>query len=263
MITIAVSSQKGGVGKTTVAINLAHAFASAGYRTLLIDADPQGSVGLSLTRQSRLLRGFYDFLEQADLQLDKVLVPTRLTTLTMVANGQASDYEAGGMASAEHAGRIREFFVAVREKGFDVCIVDTAAGLFGVTADVLCAVDSILILQQAEPLGIRSIPKMLEGLNRLKDRNPDLEVLGVALTMLQADMPESSRAAESLRQLLPEGMVLDTFIPREAIFVKASARGVPVAVLEEGREAMKVFDRLRREISEKIEAGEVEAPTFV
>ena len=62
MISIAISSQKGGVGKTTLSIDLAHAFARAGMNTLLVDADPQGSVGLSLTRQSRLLSGFYDFL---------------------------------------------------------------------------------------------------------------------------------------------------------------------------------------------------------
>ena len=78
MITIVVSSQKGGVGKTTVSINLAYAFARSGKRTLLVDADPQGSVGLSLTRQSRLLSGFYDALDDSSLGLEKLVVPTRL-----------------------------------------------------------------------------------------------------------------------------------------------------------------------------------------
>jgi chromosome partitioning protein len=101
VISIAVSSQKGGVGKTTVSINLAHSFARAGVRTLLVDADPQGSVGLSLTRQSRLLAGFYDYLADPGIPLDRLIVPTRLETFSLVASGQASDYEAagGGMGS--------------------------------------------------------------------------------------------------------------------------------------------------------------------
>ena len=90
MITITVSSQKGGVGKTTVSINLAHAFARAGKRTLLVDADPQGSVGLSLTRQSRTLNGFYDAIADPNFPLQQLIVPTRLETLSIVPAGQCS-----------------------------------------------------------------------------------------------------------------------------------------------------------------------------
>ena len=73
-----------------MAINLAHAFARSGRRTLLVDADPQGSVGLSLTRQSRLLSGFYDMIDDSSLGVDKLIVPTRLETLSVVPAGQAS-----------------------------------------------------------------------------------------------------------------------------------------------------------------------------
>ena len=91
MITIAVSSQKGGVGKTTLCINLAHSFARNGRKTLLVDADPQGSVGLSLTRQSRVLPGFYDLMADPVYPIERLIVPTRLETLSLVAAGQTSD----------------------------------------------------------------------------------------------------------------------------------------------------------------------------
>ncbi len=254
VINIAVSSQKGGVGKTTVAINLAHAYARAGVRTLLVDADPQGSVGLSLTRQSRQLPGFYDFLEDPALALDRLIVPTRMETFSLVASGQAGDYEIGGSMGA-YLARVRSFLHAVAARGFDLCILDTSAGLFGITGDVIASSDAVLIPQQAEPLGIRSVPKLLEGLNRLQITNPRLKVLGVCLTMVQQDLTESTGAATALRQLLAPELVFLTQIPRDGLYIRASARGLPAGVLEDGTAALAVFDSLRAETNAKLGRG--------
>ena len=130
MITIAVSSQKGGVGKTTVSINLAHSFARSGKRTLLVDADPQGSVGLSLTRQSRKLNGFYDAIVDPHFPFDQLIVSTRLKTLSIVPAGQCSDYELGGGDMGVSLQQVKTFFQMAKEQGYDVCVIDTAAGLF-------------------------------------------------------------------------------------------------------------------------------------
>ncbi|BCX49417.1 chromosome partitioning protein ParA [Haloferula helveola] len=252
MISIAVSSQKGGVGKTTVSINLAHAFARAGFRTLLVDADPQGSVGLSLTRQSRLLSGFYDYLADPGIPFERLLVPTRLDTFSLVASGQAGDYEVGGAPTGASLSRVRSFLRTVEARDFDICLIDTPAGLFGLTADVICSSDAVLVPQQAEPLGIRSVPKMLEGLNRLRVIHPGLAVLGVVLTMVQQNMEESRESVIALRNLLPEELLLRTLVPRDPLFVKASARGLPIGVMEEGTGALAVFDSLRSEIEAKL-----------
>ncbi|GAA5115922.1 ParA family protein [Luteolibacter yonseiensis] len=249
------------MGKTTLSINLAHSFARAGVRTLLVDADPQGSVGLSLTRQSRLLTGFYDYLADPGIPLDRLVVPTRLETFSLVASGQASDYETGGGGVGAHLARVRGFLRSAAARGFDLCIIDTAAGLFGISGDVIASSDAVMIPQQAEPLGIRSAPKLLEGLNRLRVMNPRLRVLGVCLTMVQKELAESTEAAAALRQLLPPEMVFQTQIPRDGLFVRASARGLPVGVLEDGAGAQIVFDSLRAEVEAKLESKGGNPPT--
>ena len=252
VITIAISSQKGGVGKTTVAINVAHSFARSGRRTLLIDADPQGSVGLSLTRQSRLLAGFYDLVEDPSVSAAQLIVPTRLETLSLVPAGQASAYELGGSSMGVSLHRVRSFLREVASQGYEVCIIDTAAGLFGATADVLSVATAVMIPQQAEPLGIRSVPKMLEALTRMRIVNPQLTILGVVLTMMQPKLPESRDTVQALRNILPHELVMRTVIPRDDLFVRASARGLPVGVMDMGEPALTLFDNLRLEVERKL-----------
>ncbi len=124
------------------------------------------------------------------------------------------------------------------------------------TNDTIASVDALIIPQQAEPLGIRSVPKLLEGLNRLRIINPHLNVLGVCLTMLQKNLAESTEADFALRQLLPPEMLFTTSIPRDDIFIRASAKGLPVGVMDGGEGAEAVFDSLRAEVQAKLEKSQ-------
>ncbi len=254
MITLAISSQKGGVGKTTTSINLAYAFARSGIKTLLVDADPQGSVGLSLTRQTRSLKGFYDLMEDPKLSVESLVVPTRSKLFSLMTAGQACDYELSGDSSSTSKERVDAFFHELEGLGYELVIMDTAAGLFNTTADVVSACTGVIIPQQAEPLGIRSVPKMLQVLNKMRSSHSELRILGVLLTMELKQLAESREAGQALRAILPEELVFKTTIPRDDLFLRASARGIPAGVMEDGGGALAVYDQLRVEIEARIDS---------
>lgn len=219
---------------------------------MLLDADPQGSIGLSLSRKSRLLTGFYDFLEDPEIPLKNLIVPTRLKTFSMIPAGKTSDYHLGNTDPGAHRQAVTDLISKLTALHVDVCIIDTAAGLFGITSDVLASAKAVILPQQAEPLGIRSVPKMLQGLQKMRAINPRLNVLGVCLTMVHETVPESTAAATALRNLLPPDLVFKTSIPRDEIYIRASARGLPIAALEEGHKTGTIYDELMEEIQNKL-----------
>jgi chromosome partitioning protein len=191
-------------------------------------------------------------LGNPSVSAEKIIVPTRMPTLSLVASGHSSGYELGGGSMGVTLHRVRCFLAEVEALEYDICIIDTAAGLFGATADVLSASNGVIVPQQAEPLGVRSVPKMLEALARMRVVNPQLQVLGVVLTMVKEELAESRESAEALRNLLPDEMVMQTVIPRDDIFVRASARGLPVGVMEEGADSLSNFESLRAELERRI-----------
>ncbi|MEM7147042.1 MAG: ParA family protein, partial [Verrucomicrobiota bacterium] len=148
-----------------------------------------------------------------------------------------------GGAWADKVGRI----------GFDLVIFDTAAGVFGYTAQVLRCVDYVLIPQQAEPLGVRSIPQILQMIAHLREDEAKLKVLGVLLTMMQADQAQCQEVARELREVLKGELLLNTDIPRDEVFLKASETGVPVGLLyRHPPESAVVFDRLAAEVESRM-----------
>ena len=135
VIALATASQKGGVGKTTVCVNLGYSLARRGWRVLLADTDPQGAVGLSLARSTRGRRGFYDMLA-AGLDLSEVLLPTRMPEYAILPAGQFDEVARHGLRLEDTPMRIRDMLRAAELRGFDVVLLDTAAGFGGVTEAV-------------------------------------------------------------------------------------------------------------------------------
>ena len=147
-----------------------------------------------------------------------------------------------------------EVFENLEGRNFDVAIIDTVAGFGAHNGEILKRADYVIIPQQSEPLGARSLPQILQALADLKGQGSKLEVAGILLTMVDRATPESASVARELRAMLPEHMLFQAAIPRNPIFLQASARGVPVALLRKNPPpAAILFDEIAAELESRID----------
>jgi chromosome partitioning protein len=226
---IAVVSQKGGVGKTTVSLNLALALAERRRRTLLVDLDPQGGLGHSLGKGDDALSGLTDLLVGRVSPAQAVL-RTKLEGLALLPRGRISPVDVGELEDALRAPGVLASALAKTEAGFDVVLLDTPSGLGRITRAALAAADFALLPVQGEPLAIRSIGQTLEVLEHVRGtENPRLELLGILPTMVQKTADASLATLVELWNGF--GAVLETAIPRAEIFTTASHTGLPVGYL--------------------------------
>jgi chromosome partitioning protein len=251
--TLAIVSQKGGVGKTTTAVNLAAAFARRGLRTLIVDADPQGAVryGVGL-RKGHSTAGFADFLAGTH-SLRQVILPTVLPWLRVLLVGGVSeltDHEAYSRQVGE-SDLVAQMLSEARSR-CDLVVVDTPPGLGAITRAVLSRSQRALIPLQCEPLALQTTPQMLRGVQALVTANPTLTLDGILLTMYQQGNVASERTLAYVREHLPSTLLLDTVIPRSAAVADAFAAGQPVVIRDPADPAAQAYVNLATKLAERI-----------
>jgi chromosome partitioning protein len=264
-LRIAVSSAKGGVGKTTVCLNLALAMAERGRRTLLVDLDPQGGIGHSLGRGDAELIGLADLL-MGQASGDQAVLQTKVPTLALLPRGRLDPTDVPDFEQVLHRPEVLAPALFSIEETFDIVMLDTPSGLGGATRGALAVADCVLIPFQAEPLALRSVGQLLRVIEHVRgDQNRRLRLLGILLTMVE----RTKEPAQAVLSQVWSGFedVLDTVIPRADVFALASLKGVPIGFLG-GRlspEARR-FELLASEVEARIaalkqpEAGDAERP---
>lgn len=256
MTIVSISSQKGGVGKTTLALNLAYSLARRGWKVLLIDADPQGAIGLSLSKRAKTARGTTDVLD-GQATVNQCLLTTKEPNLRVLTTGSLKSYDAAMRGEQLYTpANIKSLLRQAADTGAELVLIDTPAGFFGPTLGFLKNCHHVLVPEQAEPLAVRSTPQVLEIMRRLRDNGIDATLSGLVMTMVQPESRESSALVRELRGLMPRDLVLDAVVPRDDCFLQASAMGIPVALLYKNPPAAAlVFDQLAAEFESRARLG--------
>jgi chromosome partitioning protein len=249
MIRIAVANQKGGVGKTTTAINLATALAATGSRVLLIDLDPQGnaSTGLGIGRNDRPKTSFDVLTGEASIA--ETVIATRIPRLDIVpATVDLSSAEIELIDYEDRTHLLDKALDAAPTARWDVCLIDCPPSLGLLTVNALIAVRKLLVPLQCEFFALEGLSQLLQTVERIRSKfNPDLSIIGVALTMYDRRNRLSEQVAQDVRAVLGD-IVFRTIIPRNVRLSEAPSHGLPALIYDYRCPGSEAYIALAREL---------------
>lgn len=251
---IALANQKGGVGKTTTAVNLSTILAKYSKKVILIDADPQGNATSGLGLEKNLEKSIYDIII-SDVEIKDVLQDTMVQNLKICPsniNLAGAEVELVSMISREQ--RLKIKIDKIKEE-YDYIIIDCPPSLGMITLNALTASDGVLIPIQCEYYALEGLGQLMNTISLVqKHLNRNLEINGAILTMYDGRTNLSAEVVEEVKKYFKD-KAYETIIPRNVKLSEAPSYGKPVSIYDEKSKGAKSYEKFTKEFIKKNEMG--------
>lgn len=249
--TVAIVNQKGGVGKTTTAVNLAAAIGQKGYKTLLVDIDPQGNTTSGLGFNKRQVeKSSYDMIIGSETA-ENIIKQTSFTNLDVLPSNMdlaGAELELADMDN--RTSRIKTALAPIKDK-YDFIFLDCPPSLGLVTINALGAVDSVIVPIQCEYYALEGLSQLMNTIRQVKRLyNPLIEMEGVLLTMYDGRLNLTQQVITEVKRFFPQ-KVYATAIPRNVRLSEAPSFGQPVCYFDRNSKGSKAYDALADEFLSK------------
>lgn len=243
---ICVASHKGGVGKTTTALNLGFSLSRFGQRVLLVDADPQGAMAIASNLKKRTDKGLVNLL-RGDAKPGDVVITTKDKTLGVVGVGADRPEDVFHFEAEARKGSLARVIRAISD-GYDYTFIDAPAGIGSLTTSLLGASAGVLLPLTCRAITVKTLPAFLKLTQKIRGKiNPDLRLEGLVATMYEHTEAEAEMLSE-LRADFPPSVFFETVIPFDDSFERASLRSVPVGMIPGADEAARAYMDLAMEL---------------
>ncbi len=248
---IAIANQKGGVGKTTTAINLSAALAEAGKKVLTIDIDPQGNTSSGLGIDKNALKSTVYELLIGDATLYESIQRNVLDNLSVLPSNvelAGAEIELIGIDEKEY---ILKKYVDIIRDDYDFILIDCPPSLNTLTVNAMTTADTVLVPIQCEYYALEGLSQLIHTINLVKKRlNPNLEIEGVVFTMFDARTNLSLQVVENVKQNLKQN-IYKTIIPRNVRLAEAPSHGLPITSYDSKSAGAEGYRALAREVIER------------